>query len=911
MHRLGGVVKQRSMVAICCVLATFAPAIATSPAAGTPASIVRSVPSARPNVLLLVSDDQAWSDFSRELMPSTYGELVDQGILFKRAYVNTSLCCPSRAQILTGLFEHHTGVDANAVPLDRPTIVEALHDSGYRTMLAGKYLNSWETCGPRPEFDRWACVGAPEPSTYSLLNPWINEDGEWQHRSGYQTDVLADDVADFIGSTPEDRPFFAMYSPTSPHLPADDPRYEAMSVSAPRGPSFDQDTLTAKSPLYARREPLTSAEIHDADDRYRRMAHAVRSLDDGVGHILDSLGERARDTIVIYLSDNGFLFGEHRRFGKTDAYEESVRVPMVVRYPALLGPDEASTSRALVMNIDIAPSIAELAGFPWHADGRSLVPVLDGSARSIRSAVLIEHCQGASKGTPPCTGLSFYAHQTRAGAFRGVVTARYKYVRYDDGDRELFDLRRDPAELENLVGAPGSASTIAALGAKLASLEAPAIDTTIATGPWPAGEGPSRAAAFTFFSPSRFSIYRCRLIRDGTADPWHACDGQFDAVGQLPDGSYTFEVAGTDEDGHADPTPASRSFSITSGGPPVSIDGHPATAQRIGDVGFSFSSPAAGATFECRLSPAAGPRAAWEPCSGSAGYQGLEDGVWSFEVRGQTPGTPTWTSPPAGWLVRVDRAGPTFALARGPANVDASHDARLVFVPVESPRGAITCRLDRRKATDCGDGTFVASGLRKGVHAVRVTAVDVLGNIGVTTFTWTVDFGAPKVHIARHPDRFTAIPEATFRLWSRSDPSLFICELDGLPAMPCDDNQSFSALAEGPHRLAVRGLDAALNRASPVVYRWTIDTIPPGLLLSGSPEDGALTADTTATFDIWQNEPGTIFCSLDGTEFAPCSTPAVYPGLAGGAHSFRVYVQDRAGNVSITASRNWIISAGP
>ncbi len=103
------------------------------------------------------------------------------------------------------------------------------------------------------------------PSSYSLLNPWINEDGEWQHRNGYQTDILADDVVDFIDSTPDDQPFFAMYTPTSPHLPADDPRYDSMSVTPPRGPSFDQNTLTTKSPLYARREPLTSGEIHDAD----------------------------------------------------------------------------------------------------------------------------------------------------------------------------------------------------------------------------------------------------------------------------------------------------------------------------------------------------------------------------------------------------------------------------------------------------------------------------------------------------------------------------------------------------------------------------------------------------------------------------------------------------------------------
>ena len=232
-----------------------------------------------------------------------------------------------------------------------------------------------------------------------------------------------------------------------------------------------------------------------------------------------------------------------------------------------------------------------------------------------------------------------------------------------------------------------------------------------------------------------------------------------------------------------------------------------------GDVSFSFSSPVAGATFGCRLSPAFGPRAGWEPCSGSASYQDLEDGAWNFEVRAQAPGTQTWTSPPSGWLVRVDRTGPAFVLAQGPANVTSSHDAQLLFVPTEGIRGATTCRLDGRKKTDCSDGRFVASGLSKGIHKVRVTATDALGNVGVTTFAWTIDFGAPKVRIVKRPDRFTSIDEATFRLWSRSDPSLFLCRLDGLPEMPCDDDLSFGPLGEGPHKLTVWGLDAALNRA--------------------------------------------------------------------------------------------------
>ena len=139
-------------IAMLCALLPLATTGVPALAAGSAAA--KAAPDARPNILLLISDDQAWSVFNRDLMPTVYGQLVDKGVLMRRAYVNTSLCCPSRAQILTGLYEHNTGVDANEIPLTRPTLPQALHDRGYRTMLAGKYLNSWP-CEPRPEFDRW------------------------------------------------------------------------------------------------------------------------------------------------------------------------------------------------------------------------------------------------------------------------------------------------------------------------------------------------------------------------------------------------------------------------------------------------------------------------------------------------------------------------------------------------------------------------------------------------------------------------------------------------------------------------------------------------------------------------------------------------------------------------------------
>jgi arylsulfatase A-like enzyme len=904
---------RRLLAVVCCVFAVSAAVpggARPTPAPATRGASARPVARQRPNILVMISDDQAWSDFTPALMPGLFSRLVDHGVLFKRAYVNTSLCCPSRAQIVTGLYEHHTGVDTNTVSLERPTIVEALHDVGYRTMLAGKYLNSWP-CTPRPEFDRWACVGTPTPSTYSMIDPTINEDGVWSSFDGYQTDILADQLVDFVRTTPDAQPFFAMYSPTTPHMPSDDPRYGSMTVTPPRDPAFDDDTLRDTAPLYARRPPLTANEIENADLRYTRMAHGVRSLDDAVDTILDGLGDRARDTLVIYLSDNGFLFGEHRRFGKTDAYEGSVRVPMVIRYPAVL--DSAFTSHTLVSNVDIAPTLASVAGLPWEADGRSLVPVLDGSAKSVRSALLIEHCQGANEGSVPCSGLSFYAHQTRTGGFVGMETAGQKFVRYDNGDRELFDLTSDPSELHNLVGTPGSTATVASMEAKLANLLREDRGTTIVTGPWPLGSPSSRMAAFTFFSPSRFSTYRCRLTLDDAPGGWHECPGQSAVFGGLVDGHYIFEVAGIDEFGDADTTPASRSFSVTSSGPAVTIDSHPSAAQTGRNVAFSFASTVANAAFECRITAIGSPVSDWASCDPASGarYTELADGRWSFEGRDKDPQTQAWSTPPAEWLVRVDTAGPAFLLADRPADRTSSRGADFRFVPAEAIEGSISCRLDGRPTRDCSEGTFSVTGLRNGEHTLRITASDALGNIGRSNVVWTVDIGPPRIRLTRSPERFTSVPIADFRLWTKTDPSLFLCSFDGSTTMPCDDRLTLGPLPDGPHRLRVWSLDAAMNRSAPLTHRWDVDTIPPGLLLSGIPEEGAITPETTASFDVWQSEPGTPFCSLDGADFAPCVTPVVYFGLSDGPHAFEVYVVDRADNVSITASRTWTVAAVP
>jgi N-acetylglucosamine-6-sulfatase len=796
------------------------------PGSSALASGAQAAPSNRPNILLIISDDQAWSTFSRGLMPSVYSKLVDQGVLFKRAYVNTSLCCPSRSQILTGLYEHDTGVDSNEVSLTRPTLPQALHDQGYRTMLAGKYLNSWP-CDPRPEFDRWACTAAPELSSLSLVDPRVNLDGAWQTMTGYEPDILANLASNFIQQTPSDQPFFVMYAPTTPHLPADDPRYDYMPVTPPRGPAFDVNTMTQNTPRYARRSALTPDEIATSDAHYTSMAHATRSFDDAVGSLLGSLGDRSRDTLVVYLSDNGYLYGEHRRMGKNDPWEESVNVPMIVRYPAVLPTDQAFTSDALVQNVDIAATIADVIHLPWGADGQSFLPVLQRKRPTVRTAALIESCRGASMGSLDCSGLEYDGGRVKTPGFEGIVTPRYKYVEYDDGSVQLVDLKKDPHELRNLAGDRRMAVLQRGLAARLHAMMTPRLQTTIATGP-----GPSigaRTAEFSFFSPSRFATYSCRLVSDVATKPWHSCPGGFDAINNLPDGRYVFQVAGITERGRVDPTPASRAFTVASSGPDVVLDTHPASSKSVASASFTYSSTFPGAGFQCRLVPLSVGAAwvAWGPCDpAGTSFSELQPGEYQFEVRARDPLTDQVSDPAAGWFFRVDQAGPVMAFASGPPPASRRDDATFLFEPEELTVGPIRCTVDGN-TVGCRNGRVALAHIASGTHTLEVTATDTAGNVGVTTYTWAVDRTRPDVLIASGPRSNSSDPVSLFNLWSSVDPALFVCSLDGSAEMPCFGAPAFYALSNGHHSLVAWSYDPAGNRSLPAHYGWTVDTTAP------------------------------------------------------------------------------------
>jgi N-acetylglucosamine-6-sulfatase len=541
----------KRLIAVLALVAVLAPVGGSQRRASA-----QALPETRPpSVLLIVTDDQSKALFNRELMPAVFSRLVDRGVTFDNAYVNTAQCCPSRAQILTGLYGRHSGVDGNHVPLLHPTIAELLRDEGYRTAMVGKYMNS-APCQPRGEFDLWACIRTDQEHV-SLKNPVINIGGQERHYRGYQTEILRKLVGDFIEETPDDQPFFAVYSPTSPHMPADDDRYKSMDVAIERSPSYDEATDLTGKPAFMRRGPLSEDEKARIDLVYTKMARSVRALDDSIGKLLTSLGDRASDTIVVMLSDNGYMYGEHRATKKVLAYEESVKVPMVIRANGVAGAQVGTSFDGLVSNVDIAATLADLVGRQWTSDGVSLLPAVTGQTEVVRESVLLEFCNGLRY---PCEGTGTWGSR-RFPSFSGVVQDGYKYIEYFTGEAELYDLGLDPYEMTNVFGAPGMGAITDALSDEIESLTTgAALDTMIVSGPPDTFVGTT--ASFRYSSQNRRSTFVCRTTREGKAGAWFGCPAFGFTLGKLTPGHYVFEVAGRYED-WADPTPAVRSFTVT------------------------------------------------------------------------------------------------------------------------------------------------------------------------------------------------------------------------------------------------------------------------------------------------------------------------------------------------------------
>jgi len=485
---------------------------------------------------------------------------------------------------------------------------------------------------------------------------------------------------------------------------------------------------------------------------------------------------------------------------------------MIVRYPPLLPESQPFTSDALVENVDIAPTIADLLDFHWGADGLSLVPLISQSQSTIRDGALVEHCMAELY---PCYSVKAVT------SFNEIDTAQYAYIEYISNEQELYDLVADPSELNNLAYDPGHAGLKAQLSAQLAGLTAPPpTDTTIVTGAL--GAQHTRAFSFTYFSQSRFATYECRLDVNGVTGTWQECDQQPFVEGPLADGDYQFDVRGTDEYGVTDPTPDSQTFSIHETGPDVQITSAPPPDGHSGNVTFEFAGDPSVVRYECKLAPF-GQNATWQSCTSPASYSGLSDNLWSFKVRGFNA-TDVATDPPAQWLFRVDNTGPTMRFLAKPDSPTRSRSATFEFIPDEATTGSYSCNLDSGSSTDCSSGTVTYNGLTEGTHSLAIHATDLLGDSKTTTYSWIVDLTPPVAQISSGPPPSWNHNYALFTLTSLTRQVTFTCTIDQNPTIACTRSPSFYQLADGDHTLTVTAFDKAGNGSAPVIWSWTQST---------------------------------------------------------------------------------------
>jgi N-acetylglucosamine-6-sulfatase len=404
---------------------------------------------AQPNIVLVLTDDQRWDTLWA--MPTVNEQLVARGVTFTNAFASNPLCCPSRATILTGRYSQLTRVYTNTnfgKFDDSSTIATWLRGAGYRTALVGKYLNRYEGPYIPPGWNEWIAFSRIANYFGYTLNVNGVPETFGALESEYSTDVLAARAASVVETTHPNTPLFLVYAPFAPHGRRGDrlaatpaPRHAgsfAPPVIAPwRPPSFGEADLSDKPRWIRRIAPLTPQRIAKGDFFRQTQLESLQAVDEAVGMLLEALETSGRldNTMFVFMSDNGHTWGEHRWFNKGVFYEESLRVPMVVRYDPLTG--DARGDAHLVANADLAPTFAELAGIPAPGvQGRSLLPLLQRSGGGWRGHILLE---------------SLFDPIPAACGFR---TSRYTYAQYAPGHEELYDLAVDPYQLDNLSARP-------------------------------------------------------------------------------------------------------------------------------------------------------------------------------------------------------------------------------------------------------------------------------------------------------------------------------------------------------------------------------------------------------------------------------------------------------------------------
>lgn len=413
----------------------------------------RPLPGA-PDIVVFLTDDQRWD--SLDGMPALQDELVDRGRLYDRAMVPTSLCCPSRATILSGRYAHSTGVWGNHYPLggwrrvqeqgiEGENIATELDAHGYETALIGKYFNGFANMTPDdyspPGWDHFWAFRTPGRSG-SYYDFRLSGSSQWYGDRAYSTDVLARRADQLIRSTAADTPLFLYLATWAPHGPFTPPqRYAATPGTQPaaRGRVEVADRRRLQPTWLRAQRPVSAAAMDAIREGQTRSLLAV---DDAVARVVRALRESGRlhNTLFLFMSDNGLLRGEHGLTGKHVPYDAATRVPMVLRWDARV--PAGTVDRRLALNVDVAATLSAATGVPMRTEGLDLL------GRQTRPGFPVEAIGKRSLGRP---------------AYCGWRTARYLYVRYADRDEELYDYAVDPAEEVNRADDPRYVRTLRAL----------------------------------------------------------------------------------------------------------------------------------------------------------------------------------------------------------------------------------------------------------------------------------------------------------------------------------------------------------------------------------------------------------------------------------------------------------------
>ena len=435
----------------------------------------------RPNVVFVLMDDLRWDDLGCAGHPFAQTPHIDrlarEGARFTNAFSVTALCSPSRASFFSGLYPHAHGITDNTDRAAQSRALETfpmlLKRAGYETAFVGKWHMGVDG-GPRPGFDHWVAV----PGQGEYTDPEVNVNGRAVRETGYVTDIFTRHAVEFVRK-PHAGPFLLCLSHKAVHpdvaqradgslavtaagsagafVPAERHRGLYPGAAVPRRPNV-RDSLVGKPALHRKIPglPPLGPDTGTPDDVVRNRLRMLAAADDGLGELLRALADTGRldDTLIVFTSDHGYFYGEHglsveRRL----AYEEAIRIPLVVRYPRLV--KAGGTPAATALSIDVLPTLVELAGAPAakRQHGKSLVTALRGEVGETDRPFLIEH--SSDNVFPRAAGLGY----------RAVRAVGKKYIRYTDlaGADEMYDLAADPYEMTNLAGDPSHAAAAQAL----------------------------------------------------------------------------------------------------------------------------------------------------------------------------------------------------------------------------------------------------------------------------------------------------------------------------------------------------------------------------------------------------------------------------------------------------------------